>query len=345
MRLRTFHAPSLAAAMSAVRHELGADALIVARDTLADGSVRLTAALDGAPPQAAPAGAPYDGRNGKPTDDPLPLLRRAFASHALDADLTLRLLTGAEAAARQHGAPLPPALALAAALDREFRFAPVDAAADRPLALVGLPGCGKTVTAAKLVAAARLADRPAILAVTDTIKAGAVAQARELADAIGVDCRVAADPAALAHALADVSADTLRIVDTTSVDPADPLERSRLAALLRCVGAEPLLVLAAGMDADDASEAGAAFASFGCKRAIVTRLDLTRRMAGVLAALAAGPLAVAAVSVTPVIAPADGGGLEPLNPVALARLLLAGIDASIAAPAAPPVTRQMVLQP
>lgn len=344
MRLRTVNAPTLAAAMSEVRHELGADALIVATETLADGSVRLTAAQEGAP--AAPARAPADGeRNGAPQADPLPLLRRAFASHAFDADMTLRLLSGAEAAIRLHGAPLAPAIALAAALDRSFAFAPIDTAPARPLALVGLPGAGKTVTAAKLVAAARLANRNALLITTDTVKAGGVAQARELAEAIGVECRIAAGPAELAHALSEISEDTLRVVDTTAVDPADPTERARLAALLRGVDAEAVLVLAAGMDADDAAEAGAAFAGLGCRRTLVTRLDLTRRMAGVLAALAAGPLAVAGVSVTPAIAPEEGGGLEPLNPVAMARLLLADIDTSLALAPVATAARSKVTQP
>jgi len=273
------------------------------------------------------------------------MLRRAFASHALDGDMTLRLLSGAEAAVRHHGAPLPPAIALAAALDRTFAFMAIDMAPTRPLALVGLPGAGKTVTAAKLVAAARLTGQNALLITTDTVKAGGVAQIRELADAIGVECRIAAGPAELAHTLSGIPEGVLRIIDTTSVDPADPAERARLAALLRASDAEPVLVLAAGMDADDAAEAGAAFAGLGCRRTLVTRLDLTRRMAGVLAALAAGPLAVAGVSVTPAIAPEEGGGLEPLNPVALARLLLVGIDTSLAVPPVATAARFRVTQP
>lgn len=329
--------------MSAVRHELGADALIVATETLSDGTVRLTAAQEGMP--AVPARTTTEGeRNGAPQADPLPMLRRAFASHALDADMTLCLLSGAEAAVRHHGAPLPPAIALAASLDRAFTFAAIDMAPTRPLALIGLPGAGKTVTAAKLVAAAHLGGRNALLITTDTVKAGGVAQARELADAIGVECRVAANPAEMAQALSEVPADTLRVIDTTSVDPADPVERARLAALLRGTDTEPMLVLAAGMDADDAAEAGSAFASLGCRRTLVTRLDLTRRMAGILAALAAGPLAIAGVSVTPAIAPEEGGGVEPLNPVALARLLLAGIDTSLAVPSVTIAERSRVTQ-
>ena len=51
---------------------------------------------------------------------------------------------------------------------------------------------------------------------------------------------------------------------------------------------------------------------------VATRVDLARRLGGLLSAAHAGRLAFAEVSITPQIAE----GLTAINPIALARLLL-----------------------
>jgi len=63
-----------------------------------------------------------------------------------------------------------------------------------------------------------------------------------------------------------------------------------------------------------------AFSEAGASRLIATKLDISRRLGGVLSAADAGRLALAAAGVSPNI----GDGLAPINPVSLARLILPG---------------------
>jgi len=60
------------------------------------------------------------------------------------------------------------------------------------------------------------------------------------------------------------------------------------------------------------------FSTLGVLRMLLTRLDMARRVGGVLAAADAARLAFSEVSITPHIA----DSLSPINPVSLARLIM-----------------------
>jgi hypothetical protein len=83
-----------------------------------------------------------------------------------------------------------------------------------------------------------------------------------------------------------------------------------------------VMVMPAGIDRVDAIETAHAFAQLKCKRMIVTRVDMTRRLGSLLKAAYESGLAFSDVSVSPEILGQNGGGLGTLNPVALARLML-----------------------
>ena len=76
--------------------------------------------------------------------------------------------------------------------------------------------------------------------------------------------------------------------------------------------------MAAGGDANEAAEISEVFSDIGARRLIVTRVDTTRRLGSLLAAVNAGGLAISEISITPFIAE----GLKPVNPVALSRLYM-----------------------
>ncbi len=81
-------------------------------------------------------------------------------------------------------------------------------------------------------------------------------------------------------------------------------------------GARTALVLPAGLDTNEAADAAAAFVAAGAAHLIATRLDVTRRLGGVLAACSAGlPLAEAGVG------PGAADGLLPFTPALLAARL------------------------
>jgi len=92
-----------------------------------------------------------------------------------------------------------------------------------------------------------------------------------------------------------------------------------LSRLIAAAAAEPVLVLAAGGDAQETADMATAFAELGVRRLIVSRLDISRRVGGTLAAAHAGRFSFAGVG----ISPRASDAINPLNAPALARLILA----------------------
>jgi len=301
MRLRTFTGRSTAEAMAAVRASLGPDAVIVSAQDDGNGNTRLTAAVDRRADSAA--------------SDMPPLARiigEALDFHEPTAALREQLIEGALATALGASSE-----ALAATLGQALGFAPL-AAQDRMLVLVGAPGTGKTVTAAKIATRDLLAGERVRLISTDLARAAGAAQLAAFANILGVPFATADGATALAAQLARADAKERVIVDTAGINPFNAGDRREIAALIGTSAAEPVLVLAAGADAADGCERAQIFADLGCTRMIVTQLDATRRLGSMLAIAEAAGLALAEAGIAPDIA----DGLLPFTPLLLARLLL-----------------------
>ena len=315
MRLMSFHAETMHEAMAVVRRSLGDDAIIVTTRKEA-GGVRITAAVDNPVAEPEPPQTP-ETPCGEAATNVVPAVRAALARHGVqDVMVDDLLATVHDTAAGRLSAS--PATALAAALDACLRFEPVGERTERPLMLVGAPGAGKTITVAKLAAQARFDGRAVRVITTDTVKSGGASQLEALADALRVGLRTAADPVELAAAVAGAADGELTVIDSAGVNPFVAEELTQLARFLEAARAEPVFVLAAGADIVDAAEAATAFAGLGCRRTIVTRLDIARRLGSVLGAARIAALALAEASTAPTI----GSGLEPLSPAVVARLLL-----------------------
>jgi len=211
---------------------------------------------------------------------------------------------------RTHGTPEPLAAKLRAgplpfALSVVLRFHPLDAATlQRPLLFVGPPGAGKTLTVARIATRLVLQGARPAIATADTRRAGAFEQLAAYTDLLGLDLRRfgAPGPAPL-------------LVDTAGLDPFDPADRGELLALTRAVGGTTLLVLPAGLDPAEAADLAQAFADCGATRLVATRLDIARRLGGILAAAQTLPLAEAGIG------PSAAEGLQPMTPELLAACL------------------------
>ncbi len=208
---------------------------------------------------------------------------------------------------------------LAAALAEHFIFAtPEDLSDEHPIFLVGPPGAGKTTLAAKLAAKTAETSRGIfLLAGADAEKAGGMAQLQEYAAVLGLKVMPVATPAALKKALKTSGAERV-IVDTTGANPHDRKALVKLAKLIDAVDGEPSLVLPANIEAEEAIATAEAFRDLGVRSLFITRLDMVRRLGGVLAAADALGLALVGASVTPHFA----YGLRPLTPQILASRML-----------------------
>lgn len=301
MRLKLFRADSMAEAMSQVRATLGADALILASRRVG-GGVEITAALDPdaqAPAAVTPAAAPAT----PPAVQADAAVRAALEYHGVPADLRANLLDGA----------------LEQTLARDLRFARLhlDPGAP-PLLLAGPPGAGKTLTLARLATRLVIGGALPMVITTDGQRAGACEQLAAFTTLLGLELIIAAHPVALARALARRTHATPVLIDTPGLDPSDPAQHEELAGLAATAGATVALALPAGMDTAEAADLAADYANAGASLLIATRLDVCRRLGGILAAAAAGPLALSEAG----IGPGAADGLTPLTPAVLATRLL-----------------------
>ena len=318
MHLKSFTAASVPEALKLVRAHLGPDAVVLSTEQdQANGQVRITAALEDAPREDRPL-------DWSPLRETLNCLRpiedlsEKLYFHGVPIELADCLLN---AAGRPRGADSPGSLT--AALAEVLDFAEPPGTAGRPTMLIGPPGAGKTATAAKLCALARLAGRRGRLITMDTVKAGALTQIDTYAEALGVALDAASDDDGLLRLVgnaADAGGEGPVLIDTIGCNPLDRDEHRRLAATAEAVGAGMVAVLPAGGDVLEMAEGAAALAEAGATGLIITKLDTARRFGGILSAASAGPLSLMAAGVAPGI----GEGLVRLDSAALARFLLDG---------------------
>ncbi len=310
MRLKTFTAPTATQAMAQIRSVLGDDAIIVA--TREDGgSVRVTAALDGS--DGAPEPVPASSGDA---------IFAALRRNGVPAGLNDTLMALAEE--EETGDPLG---TLTAALDRAFRFCPLDAISPRqPRMLVGPPGAGKTQTVAKLAAQAATQGHRVALFTTDSERAGGDARLAGLAAAMGLSLMTVDDPDTLAAGLIGVEGFDLVLIDSVGANHLDVGEMEVMGRFLMCGDIEAVLVMPAGIDPGEAGDMARIFGEFGVGRMISTRHDMSRRTGSTLAAADAAGLAFAAFSSTARIK----DGLATAGPESLARIILHGGTAAAA---------------
>ncbi len=287
MKVRIIRALAMAEAMAQVRRELGEEALILTARRVT-GGVEVTAALE---PETEPA---------PPAPEPARLAALDF-----------------------HGVPreLQPSLAagpLEATLPAAIKFGVLPLSADcAPLLMAGPPGAGKTLTVARLATRLVLAGTAPIVITADGKRAGAAEQLAAFTRLLGINLIVANHPVTLGRVLERRQEGGPVLIDTPGCDPFDPTQAREIAALAQTAGANTALVLPAGMDCAEASDLGRAFTALGATLMVATRLDIARRLGAIVAAAAAGGLALAEAG----IGPGAADGLAPLTSALLASRL------------------------
>jgi flagellar biosynthesis protein FlhF len=345
MQIRTFLAKDMKEALTAMRAEMGEEAIIVASETLKDGTVLLRAGIEEA---QALARAAEEALKRDSTLETSSVISRFAAFEARYRENLLARLRSSQPSSATRSTGFDPrmlmqilvtnrtpeniarslvddaersglddmTLALASALDKSMQVDPFDIGKRGALLLIGPPGAGKTAVAAKLAAQNSLAGCPVVLAQTDVDTAGHWARLESFAGVIKARAVRAGTPNVLADAIQQTRASNgLLLADTAGWDPREPLPRDVLP-FLSMGTMEPVGVVSAATDAEEAGEIAAALVKLGAGRLIVTGLDLTRRR-GSLLAIALSGATIAQITGSPYLA----DGLETLTPMTLARMV------------------------
>lgn len=288
-----------------VRETLGEDAVIVAtRDEKGGpghgGGVRVTAAIDpsdynadyndemfGAPafethgraaPSAAETWLQYDAEDEEAavaeeiTDA---MLRHSVPEDVMDQILSCATVIGFE----------EPGIALIAAVEHLFHFTPLPTGKTaKAIMMVGPPGSGKTLAVAKQAARAVMNGLKVGVVTTDTVRAGGLEQLQGFMKLLNIQLVKAKNTAELQGALEGLRGCDQILIDTAGVNPFNGDDLRGLARMIGAGAIEAYLVLPGGMDSEESGEIGRVFSTIGVHKLIPSRVDIARRLGGLLSA-------------------------------------------------------------
>lgn len=300
-----------------VREALGEDAIIVAtREENGGRTVRVTAAIE-ADRETPEAPTNADEWLYADDDDEMTvveeitetMLRHAVPENVLDQVVSCAAVMGLD----------EPHEAMTGVLESLFSFMPLPSGAyPLPIMLIGPPGAGKTLAAAKMAARGALNGLNVAVITTDTVRAGGVEQLAAFTRLMNIDLKKAASPTELKEKLLSCRGADQIIIDTAGVNPFDPEAIKGLARMIGTVEMDPVLALPAGTDADESGDIARVFAMIGARQLLSTRIDTARRLGGLLSAAQQGGLGFADISDTAKVA----DGLTPLTATRLTRILM-----------------------
>lgn len=329
MRLQTFNGPNMADIMRQIKRDLGDDAVIVTSRTQGDGSLRVTAAVEDQPvpdpvetyvdgvedTAALFAGIRDYGALPDPDmDSQLDFIAKALIRHNVPGFLHDKIMSHAERSPSGNAQQM-----LAAALGEVFNFDPLPTDHyERPMMLVGQPGAGKTTTIAKLATRAVMHKlKPAVIT-ADTTRAGGVEQLGAFMRILNLELAKVNTPDQLKKALQDVQSADQILVDCPGLNAFDAEAMKELHSYIRVMPMDLIVTLPGGMDMEESTEIARAFAVLGAKWLLPTRIDMSRRLGGILAAADQAGLTFVGVGNKPDIA----DGFSALDAETLARMVL-----------------------
>lgn len=321
MRLKSFYAKTMSDAMKMVRDTLGEDAVIVATREERGGNIHVTAAVEphfeisqqNSDP-VADSWLQYDAEDEESAV--AEEITDAMLRHNVPEDVMDNIISCASVVGMNSTGD-----AFTAALEHLFTFAPLSHFKKRtPHMLVGMPGAGKTLAAAKIAARGAIAGEKVGVISCDTIRAGGIEQLQAFTNLLNVELLRADDAAHLAKGIAMLQqqgCETI-VIDTPGINPFDKDDVKVLARLINAAPMHAHLVLQAGTDTEECSELARVFSMIGAQTMMTTRIDIARRLGGVLSAAHHGKMTLIDSSETNKVA----NGLFNMTPSTLARRIM-----------------------
>jgi flagellar biosynthesis protein FlhF len=328
MKLKSFTGASMADVMRQIKIELGDDAVIVSNRTQPDGTFRVSAAIEEEPITEAvetfegieDMSALFGGITDygmlpdEQAEQKLAFITKALQKHSIPGFLQDKILSRIEQ--DPSGSAID---GLTRAFGEVFSFRNLPDKKDKKTyMLVGQPGAGKTTTIAKLATRAALDGLKIAVITCDTVRAGGVEQLAAFMRVLKQDLIKVNDPEQLKKALADHKGADHIYIDCPGINAFNADQMKELHSYCKTGAMEMIVTIPGGIDVEEAAEIARAFAVLGAKYLLPTRLDMSRRLGGLLAAADQANLDFIGIGSRPDIA----DGLQSLSAAMLAKLIL-----------------------
>ena len=334
MKLRTFTAKDMPAAMKQIKKALGPDAVILAsQKEPGRQSVRVTAAIDADSKQTAFEDfkdtiefAKRRNQQREWLDQLTQLLEfhrvpeqtirriKRLSEHIdLGAMLTLQKISPSSSRS------IITEKLLETVLGHCFSFSPVNASeAGKRICFVGPMGAGKTIATAKFATLLAMKKKGVSVITLDNERAGAIEQLSKYTDILKLDLHVTSNKQELLRIIKSIPLSHTTLIDTPGLSPTDQAAIDQLLTTIDSGGIEPMLVMPAGLDSEESIDVAHAFSHPTIKRMLATRMDATRRYGNIITAASESGLALSHLSNSPQVAHSCTG----LNETILASFLL-----------------------
>ena len=317
MRLKTFIGANTNEALMQVKRALGADAIILNTESLPEGGIKITAAMEDADfhfdkeekIEKIPPVKEFDESK----------IRESLNYHGVLPAVSERILARVRRLYfNQSGGSAQTLLVKDLAENYEY-YNMLDRS--KPLKLfMGISGSGKSTAIAKVATQAKLKKISSCIISCDNVRAGANKQLQAFAKILEVPFFFEGDRDRLYNrAMLSTREYNFVLIDTPGINPFIKEDVERISLYIKeFKTAEKIMTMDAGRNAADAVEISEVFRKIGAESLLPTRLDLSRRIGSIISIADVCQMKLGAAGVSASIVQ----GIAKIDANALCKLLL-----------------------
>lgn len=317
MKLKSFTAPSSIEAIRMASASLGDEAVIISTETLEDGQIRLTAAVEEKEDIVFNDEEELDIVDSRMVFDDS-IIRESLEYHSVLDLVKERILSRVRSISKNEKLYDDQKL-LARCFAEMFSYRDILNTDNKLKLFMGTSGSGKSTAIAKVATQAKLKKISACIISTDNVRAGANQQLEAFANILELDFFFCKNGRELFDLLQKVQENyQLILIDTPGINPFIPEDVAKVSAFAEVIKGDVYLTMTSGLNTYEAIEIAEVFTEMGARYLLPTRMDLTRRIGSLISVASCCELSFSSASVSASIAK----GLAKIDNKSLANLIL-----------------------